>query len=81
MSPRLVTEIFPYERQQTIEVYRDEQPVEVHILLTESLAKDLAQLYLKENACQLTLLGSHRYNTGLKKTLQEIESSINVVVL
>lgn len=81
MSPRLVADIHPYEQIQKVAVYRDKNKNDTYEMKTDNLVQDICELYTKEQACQLTLLGSKRFNKWLQAELEKLIPNIKVAIL
>lgn len=81
MSPRLVADIHPYEQIQKVEVYRDKNKNDTYEMKIDNLVQDICELYTKEQAYQLTLLGSKRFNKWLQAELEKLIPNIKVAIL
>lgn len=81
MSPRLVADIHPYEQIQKVAVYRDKNKNDTYEMKTDNIVQDIYELYTKEQACQLTLLGSKKFNKWLQAELEKLIPNIKVAIL
>ena len=81
MSPRLVADIHPYEQIQKVAVYRDKNKNDTYEMKTDNLVQNICELYIKEQACQLTLLGSKKFNKWLQAELEKFIPNIKVAIL
>ena len=48
---------------------------------TDNIVQDICELYTKEQACQLTLLGSKKFNKWLQAELEKLIPNIKVAIL
>lgn len=81
MNPRIVADIHPYEQIQKVAIYRDKNKNDTYEMKTDNLVQDICKLYIKEQTCQLTLLGSKRFNKWLQTELEKLIPNIKVIIL